>query len=117
MPPPGSAEVLAALDDVVDSLEQACAEGELAAEQAREVRRRSAQGLPLREVLVDDGQVPLVRQVAAVLHHLGAASSRLRRSQARALHAEGLTTERIAALFGVTRQRITTLLRNGHGGG
>jgi hypothetical protein len=109
--PPKSAEVLDALDDVVESLEEACAEGELAAEQARDIRRRAEVGLPMTSVLTGRDSAPLVRQVAKVLHDLGQASSRLRRAEAQALHAEGVTTERIAELFGVTRQRISALLR------
>ncbi len=37
--------------------------------------------------------------------------SRWRREEARALHDEGVTMDRIAALFGVTRQRVSQLLR------
>jgi hypothetical protein len=109
--PPKSAEVLDAVDDVVESLEEACTEGELAAEQARDIRRRAEVGLPMTSVLTGTDSAPLVRQVAKVLHDLGQASSRLRRAEARALHGEGVTTERIAELFGVTRQRISALLR------
>jgi len=39
------------------------------------------------------------------------AGGRLRRAEARALHAEGMTMDQIAALFGVTRQRVSQLLR------
>jgi len=113
MPPsPNSTEVLSALDDVVESLEEACAEGELAAEQARAIRRRSDQGLTLREVLAEGDEAPVVRQVAAVLHRLGEASSHLRRTEARALQAEGMSVEGIAELFGVSRQRISTVLHS-----
>ncbi len=42
-------------------------------------------------------------------------SARLRWAEARALHAEGVTMDKIAALFGVTRQRISGLLREHHG--
>ena len=40
------------------------------------------------------------------------AACRLRRAQAAALHDEGLTMDRIAELFGVTRQRISQILRS-----
>jgi hypothetical protein len=111
MPPaPPPTEVLDAFDEVVESLEEACAEGEMAAEQARTIRERCRQGSSWRELLAGDDQAPLVRQVAEVLKNLGKASSRLRRAEARALHGEGLSTERIAQLFGVTRQRISALL-------
>ena len=39
------------------------------------------------------------------------AGSRLRRAEARALHVEGMTMEQIADLFGVTRQRVSALLK------
>ena len=38
----------------------------------------------------------------------------VRRAEARALYAEGLTMEQIAERFGVTRQRVSTLLRTAH---
>src|SRR5579864_8650974 len=105
-----SDDVLDALDQVVETLEDTCAEGSRAAAHAREIRERSRQGVPLRELL-QSGDTQVVRQVSSVLKRLGEASSRLRRAQARALHAEGLTTERIAELFGVTRQRVSALLK------
>jgi predicted transcriptional regulator len=35
----------------------------------------------------------------------------VRRTEARTLHREGLTMDQIAQLFGVTRQRVSALLR------
>jgi predicted XRE-type DNA-binding protein len=40
------------------------------------------------------------------------ANSRYRRAMAQTLHREGLTMQRIAELFGVTRQRVSHLLRS-----
>ena len=53
--------------------------------------------------------VELTRDNLAALIEAG---SRLRKAEARALHAEGMTMEQIAELFGVTRQRVSALLRN-----
>jgi transposase len=39
------------------------------------------------------------------------AGARVRREEARALHAGGLSMEAIARHFGVTRQRVSALLR------
>jgi predicted transcriptional regulator len=39
------------------------------------------------------------------------AGSKFRRVHARALYEEGLTMDEIAALFGVTRQRVSAVLR------
>lgn len=112
MSPPAAdtKDLLAALDDVVESLEEACAEGERAAKCARSIREQSGEATSWRELLAGSDEAPLVREVANVLRSLGEASSRLRRAEARALHAEGLSTESIARLFGVTRQRVSALL-------
>jgi len=53
--------------------------------------------------------VELTRDNLATLVEAG---SRLRRAEAHALHAEGMTMEQIAELFGVTRQRVSALLRS-----
>ncbi len=53
--------------------------------------------------------VELVGQTITDLHD---ASGRLRRAEARVLHSQGVTMERIATLFGVTRQRVSSLLRD-----
>ena len=42
---------------------------------------------------------------------LAATGARVRRTEALALHDEGMTMESIAAKFGVTRQRVSGLLR------
>jgi predicted transcriptional regulator len=52
--------------------------------------------------------VQLLTESAETLHEHG---SRVRRTEARALHREGLTMDQIARLFGVTRQRVSALLR------
>lgn len=54
----------------------------------------------------------LVRRVGALQERLAAAAARLRRTQARALRDDGLTTDRIAELFGVSRQRVSALLKD-----
>ena len=115
MPPPtgSSPEVLDALDSVVLTLEEACAEGEQAAAQARQIRDASGEGQSWQQLLAGGDEAPLVRQIASVLKRLGDSSSRLRRAEARALHGEGLSNERIAELFGVSRQRVSALLNSG----
>jgi hypothetical protein len=66
-------------------------------------------------------EVPQVRISRAVdpcragphleLETLQTISSRLRQAEARALRFEGLTMEAIGAMFGVTRQRVSALLK------
>jgi DNA-binding transcriptional regulator LsrR (DeoR family) len=54
--------------------------------------------------------VQLLTQDSAALDIAGA---NVRRAEAEALYAEGLTMEQIAKSFGVTRQRVSALLRKG----
>ena len=51
----------------------------------------------------------LLTQGSAALYIAGA---NVRRAEAEALYAEGLTMEQIARSFGVTRQRVSALLNN-----
>jgi hypothetical protein len=103
--------VLAALDDLTVALRENIARNERALRRADEIRAKRAEGLAYREI-VESAQRPLIVElIAANMAVLADAGSRLRRAEARALHDEGLTMERIATLFGVTRQRISELLR------
>ena len=64
--------------------------------------------------LVAGGDGPLIVQLltesSTALDSCGAS---VRRAEAKALYAEGLTMEQIAASFGVTRQRVSALLNKG----
>ena len=103
--------VLDALDQLTTALRENIARNERALARADSIREQRAQGLPYREI-VSHAQRPLIVElVASNMAVLAEAGSRLRRAEARALHDEGLTMDRIASLFGVTRQRISELLR------
>ena len=75
------------------------------------IRRRRAMGASYTEI-VSSNERPLIVQLltegSTALDTLGA---EVRRAEARALYDEGLTMEQIAERFGVTRQRVSTLLR------
>jgi DNA-directed RNA polymerase sigma subunit (sigma70/sigma32) len=87
-------------------------------DRAHRMKRRIAEledaclsGRPIKEIVPEE-ETPLIVQLltesAEALHEHG---SRVRRTEARALHREGLTMDQIARLFGVTRQRVSALLR------
>jgi hypothetical protein len=103
--------VLEALDDLLDALEANAARIRATIERAATMRRMRHEGHSYREI--ESGQTdPLV--VALTRDNLAAlveAGSRFRRTEAQTLHAEGMTMEQIAELFGVTRQRVSALLR------
>jgi predicted transcriptional regulator len=58
-------------------------------------------------------QRPLIVELTAdAIMRLAEVSGDFRRSEAKALYAEGHTMEAIATMFGVTRQRVSSLLRD-----
>lgn len=76
-----------------------------------QLRRLRAQGARYAEIVdVSDGPliVQLLTESSAALDVSGAS---VRRAEARALYTEGLTMDEIAERFGVTRQRVSALLR------
>jgi DNA-directed RNA polymerase specialized sigma24 family protein len=79
------------------------------------LRRLRARDAPYAEI-VSTKEGPLIVQLltesSAALDSCGA---NVRRAEAQALYAEGLTMEQIANRFGVTRQRVSALLRKAPG--
>ena len=100
-----------ALDDLERALDESMAMSERMKERIRDIRKVHGQGRPLPEI-VSNEQAPLIVQLLTqstnLLHSYG---NRVRRTEARALHREGMTMDEIAKLFGVTRQRVSALLR------
>lgn len=105
-------EVLAALGSLVAALGRNVAASEQAIEQARTIERLRAQGLPYRDIIDEAGSPQVVQLVTENLERLRVHGAELRQTQAAALHEEGMTMEEIATVFGVTRQRISTLIRS-----
>ena len=76
-----------------------------------EIRSAYAAGRSLTEVVPSLGTPPLVQLLTRTTNLLHSYGTRVRRTEARALHREGMTMDEIARLFGVTRQRVSALLR------
>lgn len=106
-------EVLAALDSLVAALGRNVEASEQAIEQARTISQLRSRGLPYRDIIDEAGSPLVVQLVTENLERLRVYGAQLRQTQAAALHEEGMTMEEIAAVFGVTRQRISALLRSG----
>lgn len=103
-------EALTALEEVMAENNKRA--GLIAKRMAR-IRRARARGLAYSDsVSNEDGPliVQLVTESATALHNCGAS---VRRTEAEALYAEGMTMDVIAERFGVTRQRVSALLRKG----
>lgn len=76
-----------------------------------EIRRQRSAGRSYREIVEatkGDLSVQLITEATQALDEFGA---RVRRTEALALYSEGMTMEEIAKKFGVTRQRVSALLR------
>ncbi len=106
---------LARLSVALTSIENAAAENvERSLEIQRRVRRLNEQlagGQPLVELVEAEESPRVVELITSNMAALETVGAELRASLALALREEGLTIEAIAGLFGVTRQRISALLK------
>lgn len=112
---PPSDEVLDALQSLVTALGRNVDASGQAIAQARTIAELRAQGLAYREIVDEAGTAMVVQLVTENLERLRVHGAQLRQAQATALHDEGMTMEEIATVFGVTRQRISALIRSSRG--
>jgi hypothetical protein len=102
---------MAALEDLDRALDESLDMTHRMKQRIAEIRQAREQGLALRDIVPNE-ETPLIVQLLTentnLLHSYG---NRVRRTEARALHREGMTMDEIAKLFGVTRQRVSALLR------
>lgn len=106
------ANLRSALEEMASALD-ACAQRLADARERIERLRATVPGETDWVAVVSAEPRPLVVEaVTEVLGHLNRAGNRLRCAEARVLHDGGLPMETIAGLFGVTRQRISALLRS-----
>lgn len=82
-------------------------------ERAEQVQAARAKGRSYVEIVRDSPGPLLVEQLSDVLEDLATAGAAFRRTEARVLHEQGLSMEAIGVLFGVTRQRVSVLLKEG----
>ena len=76
-----------------------------------EIQQQRADGLSYTEI-VESARTPLLVQlITESKQTLDGFGARVRQAEALALHKEGMTMEAIAERFGVTRQRVSALLR------
>lgn len=102
-------EALTALEDVLANNDK----------RAKQIKKRIAQLRRMRSKgssfsdLVSGVDGPLIVQLLTDSStDLDTCGAQVRRAEALALYSEGLTMEQIADLFGVTRQRVSALLRS-----
>jgi hypothetical protein len=100
-----------ALLDLVGELDRCIGELTQARARADDLLRDHRSGLPWLAIVTAENRPLVVERISTVLAGLATAGHAWRREQALALQAEQVSINRIAALFGVTRQRISALLR------
>ena len=76
-----------------------------------QLRGLRARGASYTEIVATRDGPLLVQLLTESSTALDTSGASVRRAEARALYAEGLTMDQIAEGFGVTRQRVSTLLR------
>ncbi len=106
------------VDDAERSLENLLTELDRCVDELTQARKRAERLLAQRrtgrawlDIVTGEARPLIVERISTVLATLSAAGHEWRREQASALQAEQVSINRIAALFGVTRQRISALLR------
>ena len=92
-------------------MEQTIAELSAARQRIERVVAGRTAGIDWHQIVQQEEPPLVVETVTAALERLSTAGSRFRRAQARALHQGGLSMDKVAGLFGVTRQRVSALLR------
>jgi hypothetical protein len=78
-----------------------------------QIRRLRAKDVPYAELVASEEGPLIVQLLTASSVALDTSGANVRRAEAEALYAEGQTMEQIAKSFGVTRQRVSALLRKG----
>ena len=107
-------EALAAVAEVMNRSSERVA---VVAARSRELLAGRAAGLSYA-ALVASATGPLVLDVLAELQEaVSSTGSRLRRAEVRALHAEGLSMEKIARMLRVSRQRVSAIINSPIGQG
>jgi DNA-binding transcriptional regulator GbsR (MarR family) len=105
-----------ALMDALEELDRALEDNTHRAERMRqriaELRAAGAAGQPIRDLVPEEEPPLIVQLLTESSDALDVHGSRVRRAEARTLYSEGLTMDEIAGLFGVSRQRVSALLRD-----
>lgn len=106
-----SDDVMRALDEFTVAVQVSQRKAGQAIRRAGSLRHKRTSGNSWTAITKAERRPLLVEMATDNLRRLQRAGASLRRAQARALRDEGLSMNEIAGLFGVTRQRVSALLR------
>jgi hypothetical protein len=105
-----SAAAETALVDLIGAIDVCIDELHEARRRARELKDQRDGGRAWAEIVTAEEPPLVVERISTALSTLSDHGSRWRRAEALALQAEGLSINRIASLFRVTRQRVSVLV-------
>lgn len=100
-----------ALVELIDRIDRSVEELQRARTRAVRLLEERSTGRPWLELVTSESRPLVVESLSTVLSALARAGHTWRREEAAALRRENVSINRIAALFGVTRQRISALLK------
>jgi hypothetical protein len=100
-----------ALDELRAQIRQSIVQLQAADERLGHLAELRDEGRSWFEIVSNEDRPLVVETITRVLEELGEIGSRFRREEALALQRENVSTYRIGQLFGVTRQRISALVR------
>lgn len=102
---------LLALDDLATAIEDNVRDERRLARRIRQLRADRTKGQSWHDLLSHKTYPPVLELSTRILGRATAISAALRRRLARGLRAEGATLPAIGENFGVSHQRVSTLLR------
>ncbi len=108
---PERIRLVRALEELIEAIEREARHAANAVRTAEVIRTELLAGSRVRVILEDTAGPTLPELITSMLRNLLDAGSEVRRAEAHALRAEGLSMDAIGDLFGVSRQRVATLLR------
>ena len=107
--------VLTALDDLERAIDANVERAGRIKARIAQIREARAEGRSYGDIAYGESKPLIVQMVTESATALDSYGVRLRRAEALALYNEGLTMDQIAELFGVTRQRVSVLLKQSSG--
>jgi len=105
-------QLLASLERLEAALEANGRRAEQMNARIADIRRQRDAGRSYSEIVSEEHRPLVVELLTESAQALFSAGVLVRRMEAQALHREGMTMDQIARLFGVTRQRVSALLRD-----
>lgn len=102
---------MAALEALDGALDENIRRAQRMKQRIAELEQACATQRPISEIVPEEEPPLIVQLLTESMQNLQDHGARLRRTEAQILHGEGVTMDKIAQLFGVTRQRVSALLR------